>query len=484
MAAPSAELPPTLRDALSGPRLERRPWSQTVAPAYLSLFIWVAYFDQLPRSTLLVGGLGWSVLGAWVAGLLCDRLLYRAPALWGVATGRPFAVVSTSTFGAGGAAWLPGAPLRAVQVVWFAVAIFYATELTLEALVVCRLLDPSAMQPVVLGGLSLRSPLFLFTSLVWSGTIALAGYYLTRIIAILMSVYSYVLVLTLIAAAALLLPGVAGFRPSGIDPRTAERVANGGFRATVTMIQLVFGFFATAGVSATDWGSACRDARDVGRGGWFCVVLPSALYATLALVIVAGANGIAAARGSGAERGAAIATFTEAVNEELPWPLACAVCFGFGTASLAPACFAAFAFVRSNAVAWPGVWPRRRVWLVVPAAWPLIATGVAARLEDIFSVVGAVVAPLLGALTADYLLSRGRWPGPRPGINPAGWVAWFAGLAVGLWPTLATPLGLAGRLHFQPAAVFAYLAALGIYVVLSKTSVAGVAGVPPAGSRF
>ena len=57
------------------------------------------------------------------------------------------------------------------------------------------------------------------------------------------------------------------------------------------MIELVFGFFATAGALAADWGAVNRTERDVRLGGWFGVVLASWTVATLALLTVAGALG-------------------------------------------------------------------------------------------------------------------------------------------------------------------------------------------------
>ena len=54
------------------------------------------------------------------------------------------------------------------------------------------------------------------------------------------------------------------------------------------MIQLIFGFFATAGLAAADWGAVSRDASDIRLGGWVGVAFGSWLVATLALMTVAG----------------------------------------------------------------------------------------------------------------------------------------------------------------------------------------------------
>ena len=125
------------------------------------------------------GGLGWSIVGAVAGGLLCNWLLFQAPALWGVTTGRPFTIVSTSTFGTDAAPWISGLLLRLVQVVWFAVGVFYATVLTFQGLVTCGLIAPRFLPSFGPGELGWHNSLFLFTTLVWCGLIAHAGYYLT-----------------------------------------------------------------------------------------------------------------------------------------------------------------------------------------------------------------------------------------------------------------------------------------------------------------
>src|SRR5262249_51754767 len=54
-------------------------------------------------------------------------------------------------------------------------------------------------------------------------------------------------------------------------------------------------FFATAGVASVDWGAGSRDARDVRVGGLVGVVFAPFVLATIALLIVAGAQGRRAA---------------------------------------------------------------------------------------------------------------------------------------------------------------------------------------------
>lgn len=79
---------------------------------------------------------------------------------------------------------------------------------------------------------------------------------------------------------------------------------------------------------------------------------------------------------------------------------------------------------------------------------------------------GAVFAPVAGAIAADASRSRGVWPGPRPGAGTAGLVAWVIGMAVGLVPMIAASWQIEPGTRFQPAALFAFLAAYFVYRVL------------------
>ncbi len=143
----------------------------------------------------------------------------------------------------------------------------------------------------------------------------------------------------------------------------------------------------------------------------------------------------------------------------------------FGLASLAPACFAAHVYGHRFASAWSGLSRIRWTLLGTAAAYPLIATGLGLRLEAIFTLMGATIAPMAGAIAGDYLANRGDWPGPRRGVNPSGLVAWAAGLAVGLVPLVAGARGWSALERFQPASVFAFLAALGVFAALARVGV-------------
>jgi cytosine permease len=463
------DLPPSLRTALKSPPLERSGWQSTIAPNYIGLFLWVVFFDQLARRTLSTGGLGWSVAGAAVAGLLCYRLLYLAPALYGFRSGRPLEVLGSSTFGARGSVWFTDVLIGAALVVWFAVGVYYAIDWTFQGFVSCRLLDPRYIRPTRLGGVRLESPVFLVTALFWSFATSLTGHYLMRIIAALMKVFPVIPALLLGTAVVLTFQGLPEFRPLTIDPATSAPVRVAGPRALLLMIQLIFGFFATAGVMGADWGAAVRAPRDVKLGGLVGVAFASWVVATLALLTVAGALGrLPAAPGLTSAAGIGNFSVRVALILGIGGNLASLMYLLFGLSSLAPPCFSAHIFGHRFAAAWPRISRIRWTLLGTLAAYPLIITGLGLHLEGIFTVLGAAMAPVAGAVSADYLANRGEWPGPRPGVNLAGLVAWIVGLAVGLVPILADAWGLKALSSFQPAAVFAYLAAFLVFTLLAR----------------
>jgi cytosine permease len=462
--------PAWLETVLSQPPLERRGWQATFAPAYIGLFLWLVFFDQFPAEVLRHGGLGWALVGAGVAALLAFGLLFYGPTAWTFATGRPLAVVATSTFGVRGATWVPGLLLALVQVVWLAVATDYGTELCLRGLALLGLLSPRSLAGVSVGRTVLPSPLVLVTSLFWCYAIAMAGRYLVRVIAALMSVYpavtATILGLSMIAA----LRGLPGFSPERMPVTgNARLLTTTGIQAVVVSLQMILGFFATAGLVTADLGAVSREISDVRRGGLVTVFLACWIVATLACLTVAGAVGV------GTE---VSATARELGVDPLSYQGALIVLFGdrlaavsflcLGLTALAPGCYAGYLFgTRMNELR-PRVSRTRWTLIGVAIAWTLIAAGEVDRLAFVFSVIGALLAPVAGALTADYLMSRGRWPGARRGVNRPGVIAWGAGAVVGLLPVVAARVSASATLSNQPGVLYAYLVAFFLFPLLSK----------------
>lgn len=453
--------PPTLQAALDRPPLDRRGWQTGLAPQAIGLFLWVAFFDQIPREAVGRCGLLWPVAGAAVGGLLCYLLLFRAPALWGQRTGRPIAVLAARTFGVDGATWVPGLLLTLVQVVWLAVATLYGTALGLAGLQLTGFLDPGVQRPPHMAVVELRGTLFLVISLFWGLAAALTGRYLVRVIAALMSVYPLFPALLLGLTAAVALKGLPDYQAS-VDQRGGS---TGGVFAALVVVQMIFGFFSAAALLFADWGSVAREERDVRYGGWVGVAMAPWVIATLAILSVAGAF---ARYGLDTPAGVPRAlSFEQSVRILVAGKTAGVMLIGFGLAALAPACYAAFLFGERLNLLRPHV--ARTKWTVAGAvlAWLLVASGLVSHLLPVFGFVGAVFAPVAGAISADYVRSRGAWTHPRRGWNRPGFLAWAVGLVVGLTPVVAGVLGYARLAAAQPAAVYAYLAAFVTYLAVA-----------------
>ncbi|MFO0959191.1 MAG: hypothetical protein U0800_17465 [Isosphaeraceae bacterium] len=109
----------------------------------------------------------------------------------------------------------------------------------------------------------------------------------------------------------------------------------------------------------------------------------------------------------------------------------------------------------------PSVHPLVFTLACVPPAWLLVATGCADSPPRIFGLMGAVFAPVSGAIAADFLRQKRRWPGPRPGWRPSAVAAWAIGMAVGLAPEF-------GLIRAQPATILAFSAAFLVEILLGS----------------
>jgi cytosine permease len=477
----------------AGSEVERKPWQTGLAPVYIGAFLWIAFFDQLGRRALPLGGLAWSMLGAAVAGPLAYLLLFRPSGLLGHRVGKPLKVVSTSTFGVKGALLVPGLLLGVAQVLLFAVAVGYAIELTFQGLVLLGLVGPGSLRPTRIGGATLKSPLYLITALVWAVVTALIGLRFTRWIAYLMHFFPIFPAFAIGGAMMAMMLGLRSFQPSGVDPAMPTvtfSLGEASLRAFLLTLQWVFAFSAMGGLMGADWGSASLEARDVKIGGWVGVGLAPAIISALALISVAGYDGskqgdrafdeprlmtrsviqdLAQTVPSGSTPGldAPPFTFRAVANGGFGRYIGGVMLLVFGLSSLAPAVYSSFTFGLQFKALGPGI--SRLTWTMLGtcAAWLLIVGGWFDRTEVAFNVLGAAFAPAAGAIAADFRRQRGKWPGPRAGINPAGLIAWAVGLAVGLTPTVARAIGSNRLAGLQPAALGAFVAAFLVYELLA-----------------
>jgi cytosine permease len=258
--------------------------------------------------------------------------------------------------------------------------------------------------------------------------------------------------LIVIPAAMLLLvffrtsPGIAQYVPADPQP----------FVAFTLLVQIVIGFFATAGAAGADFGMNSRNAKDVRMGGLVGITLAIVFAAGLPLLSVAGASKLYKLPGLGYDD----------VILAIGGVLATAMFALFTIASVAPACFCAFIAGNSFSTMIPGVPRISSTMAGVTVSIVLAVTGVAENLVGFFTIVGASFGPICGAMAADYLLSGKRWAGPREGINWAGYVAWAVGFVVGILPFL--PISDAVKTYVQPAVLYSFVTGFVVYAALAK----------------
>jgi hypothetical protein len=191
-------------------------------------------------------------------------------------------VVGASTFGTLGSEWITGVAVGLAAIVWYAVSIYLAIKLTLLGLLSCGLIAAAALEPWKLGPLVVESPVFLLTALFWVYITGMASLLrLVGVIVALMQVYAPVALLLLGVTALWTSPGLSSFGAGralalSLDPGLGQADPGG-----PQIVQLVFGYFAFAGLLAVEWGMVLRNRSDVRIGGWVAVILAGACCAVL-----------------------------------------------------------------------------------------------------------------------------------------------------------------------------------------------------------
>jgi cytosine permease len=423
-------LPAYLSEAKPNPASNRAPWWQNTAPTYAGIFLWIAFYQSMAEGT--VDRAPWFVLAAAlaVAGILSYALYYFVPAMLGMRTGYPLYVVGSSTFGTTGGYLMPGLLMGLLQVGWFAVGTFFSTKYILAA---------------AGSGATVGSAPFVAIAVGWGLVMGLIGVlgiqYVARVSMFLNAIPLVMLLLVFSQTSS----GIAAYGTPSSD----------NLGASLTIIQLVIGFFATAGAAGADFGMGMRDERDVRLGGLVGIAGAITITGTLALLGVIGAKGL----------NPALASFQfDAVIGSIGGFLATAMFALFALASVVPACFCAFIAGNSFSTMIPSVPRIASTMTGVAIAVALAVTGVAENLAGFFGIVGASFGPICGAMAADWFLSGKKWAGPREGINWAGYGAWALGFLVGIAPTLGW--------NIQPAALWSFFTGFLVYIVLAKAGLA------------
>ena len=426
-------LPAYIERAVPNPQSSRAPWYKNTAPSYAGIFLWVVFYQSLADGTLTHAGPAVLFRGAGLAGVLSYALYYYVPAILGMKTGLPLYVVGSSTFGATGGYVMPGLLMGLLQVGWLAVGTYYATTYILRGV-----------------GHTPRTGTLVFTvvAVVWgyaTGFIGAKGIQYVAKVALVLPVIPALMLLFAFFKTA---HGITSYHVPDPNPSAALAL----------MLQGVIGFFATAGAAGADFGMSNRDTRDVKLGGLWGIVIAIIYAGGLPLLATAGAHGLNPDLGYS----------YDAVISSIGGFSASAMFLLFAVASVASSCFCAFIAGNSFATMIPGV-PRITTSMIgATVAVILAATGYAANLATVFSLVGASFGPICGAMLADYLLSGRKWPGPRRGINWAGYLAWAVGFAIGILPLSFVPAPDFLKAHSQPAVIYSFIAGFVVYVVAAK----------------
>ncbi len=460
--------PPIVQSLSEHPIVHRRSWLTTIAPAYLGVFVWVPFIDAMGSAGQGAAGLTAPFMGGALGVIAGYLLLYEAPARIGWSSGRRLPVVASAALGAEGSEWIAGVLYGFFGLVWTAVSVYYSVKLILLGLLSWNLIDVSAVQRGSLGGLTLESPLFLVCLAFWTFIIASAnGLRLMNVIAALLKVYAPVAtVLLMVAAAWAWTHPLAG-------GATADRPATVGAGIEPKVFQLVFGYFAFAGLMGVEWGAAVRDRRDVRIGGWLGILAAGTVTVLSALVLGASDPGVPTtpiALNWDLPPGSFQGAVYRAVGATAGGKAAGLLLLLFGIAALAPACYGSAIYTTRFRAHWPLLQRRAGLWLGCVLVVGLGATALSAELETIFTISGALFAPLAGVIAAEAILTRGAWAGPRTGWRPAGIAAWSLGAVVGLAPVLQRLTGADSLRLVEPAALFAFLAAAAVYAAASLAS--------------
>jgi cytosine/uracil/thiamine/allantoin permease len=527
----NGSIPSYLTSATPNPLANRAPWFKNTAQSYAGIFLWIAFFDQLGGTAQGPGVLSMANLGVCLAALVCAGalsvvLFYLVPGLLGMQTGLPLYIVGSSTFGTKGGYFLPGIFMGLLQIGWYSVATYYAAQLVLQGFGRGDL----ATTPYGAGGEF--SIVFVITAVVWGYVFAFLGAkgidYVARVATFLPLLIIAMLVIGAIIAARSLSSydradsSKAAFVAANVldaaekaadeaaqkagktateaaavaadaraklaeEPADAEqiktataslsndqqtRMAGMTLPGFLLVIQMVIGFFATAGAVGADFCSNNRNTKDVWMGGVVGIGLAILVAGGLALITVAGAHGqMLTGLADGTVTWGPLTDYTYSGALPLASPgLGKIMLLLFAIGSMAPACFCSF--IIGNSLSTMLGSAKTRVPLTMGGATIgiiLAALGVAGNLELFFGLIGASFGPVIGAMIADYLLSGRRWAGPREGISIPGYAAWVCGFAVGVLnhPWVGVLPG------WQITSVYSLIVGFVVYWVLAKAGLEG-----------
>ncbi len=448
-----ASLPNYVAAAQPVPQANRAPWYKTTAQTYAGIMLWFVFWMSVPSSGapgsagILGHGLGAAIVGVVVAALICHFLFYLAPGLMGMKTGLPLAVVGTLTYGVQGGFLMPGFLMGLLQFGWLAVNAYFSSEL------LAGFFGEKAM-----------SPLHLTIGTIWAVVAAFVGLKGINYVAKVATFLPLIPLVILLILAAKTMAGVGNFNPDMIADAAAPAAATPPSTDLILFaIANIVGFFATAGAAGVDIASSNRDTKDVQLGGLVGVAGATIFTGCLALLIVAGAYGLGMMKGQPIELKPTgmMGTIMGESTAKIFWLL-------LAIAAFPPACFSSLIAAASFKNTLPKVNPFISCGIGTAASVALVLSGKAGNAAAVFGIIGALFGPICGAMTADFLLAGRKWPGPRAGFNPAGWISWAVGFVVGAWNGLFVDLLHVSSFQMPCPPVAAYVVGFVLYIILAK----------------
>ena len=449
----NSSVPSYLECAKPNPAANRAPWYKNTAPTYAGIFLWYVFWGQAIAAGgnpggILAAGVPVALGSLLVAALLCHFCFYYLPAMFGKRTGLPLFIVGTSTFGAVGGFMLPGLLMGLLQFGWLAVNTYFSAGLLNEMF---KFGDFGRYMIMV----------------VWAvaGVVtALKGIQYVAKFATYLPIVPVIVLIWMIAKTA---GGLGSFDAADFASASAlgdGKAAVGSMFVLCAVLAYVVGFFATAGAAGVDFGTGSRDKKDVAMGGLVGVSLAIFLTIGAAILIVAGFYGSEEGKlmiASGTATLDPLALMPKILGSETVsnW-----VMFALALTAFPSVCFCSLIAANSIKNTFPKINPWISCGVGCAAALVLAITGIAGNCGAVFGFIGASFGPICGAITMEYILCKGRWSGPRAGFNPAGWVAWAVGFAVGVQPNFAAQCGFS----IPAAPVMAYIVGAVIYAALSK----------------
>jgi cytosine permease len=456
-----SSLPSYVASAKPVPQSNRAAWYKNTAPTYAGIMLWFVFWQDIAKGGgepggVLSMGIGTALFGLAISALLCHFLFYLVPGKLGMHTGLPLYVVGTSTYGVTGGLFMPGFLMGLLQFGWLAVNAWAVATLF------CDCLKWNSTAPSLSHGIV--ATIFAVTG----AFIGLKGIQYVARVATYLPLIPLIVLLILLAKT---IGGVAEFTPGKIigetNPQALAPLSTWGVLAILCTYAV--GFFATAGAAGTDIASNNRNNCDVQLGGLVGITLATIVAGGAAIIIVAGAYGAglvsAANQGNcnpirlmGDILGPGHDGFTKAIMIAL------------AISSFPAACFSAFIAANSFKTTMPHVNPAISVGIGTLLAVVLAVTGIVGNVIWVFNIIGASFGPVCGAMVADYLLSGRKWAGPRAGFNPAGWISWIVGFAVGAFNLVAdlVPALAAYRGMIPVPPVAAFLVGFVLYCLLAK----------------